>query len=278
MQNAMDEIATMVNGLVVNVTTDGWNLQSDGTYKKTILLEQITGKETLDVCLYPGDVHSEAQIVAFGELVSSIDTAEGMIVLTAVEQITVPFRIFLYGKINFDQSNLVAVSGSLMEVTEISKADFDKLSDAEKASGVYYVSDGDGLSAKNLEYDGSKTGLGNNVQDAIDKLSEQNKKFESAGKVEYSTEEQPIGTWIDGKTLYRRCFSISKVTISSGTWGNLVNLGSNVIDTLVNAVFINTSTEKSVMPCYATYGSGYLKAHSMVNVVIDKIVIEYTKP
>ena len=105
---------------------------------------------------------------------------------------------------------------------------------------------------------------------------EQNENLENLKN--YSTEEQVIGMWIDGKPLYRRCFSISKVTINEETWGSLVNLGSNVIDTLVNAVFINTTTEKSVMSCYATYQNGYLKAHSLVNVVIDKIIIEYTKP
>lgn len=174
MQNAMDEVATMVNGLVVNITTDSWDLQEDGSYKKIVALEQITGKEVFDVCLYPGETHSEEQITAFSELVSSIETEEGRIILTAVEAITVSFKIFLYGKVNFGKGNLVALTGSVMEVTEISKENFEKLSEAEKANGCYYVPDGDGLTAKSLEYDGSETGLGNNVQDAIDN---QNKKL-----------------------------------------------------------------------------------------------------
>ena len=177
MQNAMDEVATIVNGLVVNITTDSWDLQEDGSYKKIVALEQITGNEVFDVCLYPGETHSEEQITAFSELVSSIETEEGRIVLTAVEEITVSFKIFLYGKVNFGKGNLVALTGSVMEVTEISKENFEKLSEAEKANGCYYVSDGDGLVAKNLEYDGSESGLGNNVQDAIDELSEQNKNL-----------------------------------------------------------------------------------------------------
>ena len=72
MQNAMDEVATMVNGIVVNVTSANWDLQDDGTYKKIIALEQITGAETFDVCLDPSTTHTEEQIRAFAELVSSI--------------------------------------------------------------------------------------------------------------------------------------------------------------------------------------------------------------
>lgn len=106
-QNAIDELATSVKGIVVSVTTDSWDLQEDGTYKKIIPVEQITGKETLDVCLYPGDIHTEEQVVAFSELITSIETGEGRITLTSTEAITVQFRIFLYGKINFENSSVV---------------------------------------------------------------------------------------------------------------------------------------------------------------------------
>ena len=121
MQNAVDEIATMVNGLVVNVSADSWDLQEDGSYKKIIAVEQLTGNETLDVCLYPGDVHTQEQIVAFSELVTSIETGEGIITLTAVEEITIAIRIFLYGKINFDKNNLVALTDNVIEIIPISE-------------------------------------------------------------------------------------------------------------------------------------------------------------
>lgn len=174
MQNAMDEVATMVNGIVVNITADSWDLQDDGTYKKIVALEQITGNETLDVCLYPGDAHTNEQIVAFSELVTSIDTAEGMIILTAVEEINVSFRIFLYGKVNFNKNNLVALTDSVIEIRKISEEEFKKLSDAEKAAGNYLVDDGEDdefLSARNIEFDGSEIGIdADNVHDAISEL------------------------------------------------------------------------------------------------------------
>lgn len=53
----------------------------------------------------------------------------------------------------------------------------------------------------------------------------------------YTTGEQAIGTWIDGKTLYRRCFEIPQTTISSSSTTaigiptgnvNMVNIGGYV--------------------------------------------------
>ena len=171
MQNAVDEIATMVNGLVVNVSADSWDLQEDGSYKKIIAIEQLTGNETLDVCLYPGDVHTEEQIIAFSELLSSIETYNGFIVLTAVEEINVSFRIFLYGKVNFDKSNLVALTDNYIDIIPISEEEFNKKSEAEKAAGNYLVDDGEDdefLSARNIEFDGSELDMkADNVQDAI---------------------------------------------------------------------------------------------------------------
>lgn len=180
--NKLEELSenNVINGLVVNVTAANWDLQANGTYKKIIPVEQITGKETLDVCLYPGDSYTNEQAIAFSELITFIETAEGRIILTATEEITESFRIFLYGKINFDKSNLVALADSVMEVIEITREDFEKLSEEQKASGVYHVTDDtEELSAKNLEYDDTNTQLGvNNVQDAIGKLNSNIVKYQ----------------------------------------------------------------------------------------------------
>lgn len=182
MQNAVDEIATMVNGLVVNVSADSWDLQEDGSYKKIIAIEQLTGNETLDVCLYPGDSHTEEQIVAFSELLSSIETYNGFIVLTAVEEINVSFRIFLYGKVNFDKNNLVALTDNIIEIIPISEEEFNKKSEAEKAAGNYLVDDGEDdefLSARNIEFDGSELGMeADNVHDAFRELNSKIDNYE----------------------------------------------------------------------------------------------------
>ena len=66
-------------------------------------------------------------------------------------------------------------------VIKVTQAEYDALSEEEQKSGIYFIKDSEDLTAKNMAYDGSETGLGNNVQDAIDeldnKVEDQNKKI-----------------------------------------------------------------------------------------------------
>ena len=50
--------------------------------------------------------------------------------------------------------------------------------------------------------------------------------------VHYSTEEQVVGTWIDGKTLYQKTITSSDA-ISFNNWGNIVDVSSLNIDEFV---------------------------------------------
>lgn len=53
----------------------------------------------------------------------------------------------------------------------------------------------------------------------------------SSSSIHYSTDEQVIGTWIDGKTLYQKTYSFSDVTITGG--------GSAIIATLMQEIIVN---------------------------------------
>ena len=65
---------------------------------------------------------------------------------------------------------------------------------------------------------------------------------EEHNKVNYSTSEQRIGTWIDGKPLYRRVFKVPETSISSsGTTAINFNLDGNV-DVKKMSSFIRTQT------------------------------------
>ena len=64
-------------------------------------------------------------------------------------------------------------------VIELTQAEYDELSEEEKMSDtIYAITDVSDLEAKYISYDGSKTGLGNSIQDAVDnldnKINEQN--------------------------------------------------------------------------------------------------------
>lgn len=63
-------------------------------------------------------------------------------------------------------------SGSGVSTVKLTQAEYDALSDEKLSNNVIYIiTDSDELSAKNVPYDGSVTGLGNNVQSAIDELN-----------------------------------------------------------------------------------------------------------
>lgn len=77
----------------------------------------------------------------------------------------------------------------------------------------------------------------------------------SAGEV-YSAEERRIGTWIDGKPVYRKVFSYDSVGFTSNTaWVNLPNTEIPNISQLVDVRCISFSSEKSWVK--TSYGDGY---------------------
>lgn len=70
----------------------------------------------------------------------------------------------------------------------------------------------------------------------------------------YSTEEQRIGTWIDGKPLYRRVFE-APIADASGTWNILNVFTESVSGIFFNAWSINPSNG-DIEPLPTTAGSG----------------------
>lgn len=62
--------------------------------------------------------------------------------------------------------------GGNANVHILTQAEYDALPDSKNSDGVIYViSDAPDMDARNIFYDGSKTGLGNDIQEAIDNLS-----------------------------------------------------------------------------------------------------------
>ena len=62
--------------------------------------------------------------------------------------------------------------GSGNQIVKLTQAEYDALSNDKLSNNtIYLITDSGELAAENLFYDGSQTGLGNNVQDAIDELN-----------------------------------------------------------------------------------------------------------
>lgn len=135
----------------------------------------------------------------------------------------------------------------------LTQAEYDALTPEQKASGTYFVGDGGG---------GGGGG-------------------ESAGDV-YSTEETRIGTWIDGKPLYRRVISFT----GNASGNTNFDLTEWHIDTPARATGISHSTNSNTVPLPSQYAAFYF-ANNHQQLVYESIAVyrnanvigifEYTK-
>lgn len=132
----------------------------------------------------------------------------------------------------------------------VTQAEFDALTEAQKNSGLYVISDGGG--------GGSGGG-------------------ESAGEV-HSTEETRIGTWIDGKPLYRRVLTFKgTIDLNTAEWQ---------IDTLVSITGSAHTPGSNTSPVPSSYAFLYFERdyahltsqfHSSYLSADIVAVFEYTK-
>lgn len=93
----------------------------------------------------------------------------------------------------------------------------------------------------------------------------------------YSTDEQIIGTWVDGKTLYRKVivFDSSKV-IAHGSWTNTTI--DFTADTFVLSQGIAEDGAVFAINAYVNNGKLNLMVNAYVDITLSKVVLEYTKP
>lgn len=93
----------------------------------------------------------------------------------------------------------------------------------------------------------------------------------------YSTDEQVVGTWIDGKPLYEKVFTVRQMTISS-SWTNTA-IDTTDIDIIVNAFGIAPDgTFYSGLDGDPTVSSHTVLAlRSYATSYIVKLILQYTK-
>ena len=118
-------------------------------------------------------------------------------------------------------------------------------------------------------------------------------KFVSSSSREnnYSTEEQRIGTWIDGKPLYQKTFLFdSRINVSSENWTqSSISILDNNIKSIIDVngfVFNNITTKDSVFAVYPLLCSvnttafsnvAFLTPRNAINDSIDGVTLQYTK-
>ena len=109
----------------------------------------------------------------------------------------------------------------------------------------------------------------------------------------YSTTEQRIGTWIDGKPIYRKVISVGGLTLNTYDV-DISSLNANMVFLNKSVLVNNTSTVLYQFPIYYTSTNDYFKAfrrkegnNDVVRINIGsthavstnmiRLIIEYTK-
>ena len=95
--------------------------------------------------------------------------------------------------------------------------------------------------------------------------------------VHYSTDEQVIGTWLDGKTIYQKAYNISQIIIRpAGTVISDISISN--IDTLISGIgTLVSSSEKQSAPLCIYPANSQLNASSSIAILVDTIILQYTK-
>lgn len=106
----------------------------------------------------------------------------------------------------------------------------------------------------------------------------------------YSTDEKVIGTWIDGKPLYRKVFTTTMPS-TNNSWVNVVNLLQVDMITKLNGILVGADGRKIYIPNYESteyhYSLSYQPSTNAIQVYGNGsisfggrplyVIIEYTK-
>ena len=93
--------------------------------------------------------------------------------------------------------------------------------------------------------------------------------------VHYSTDEQIIGTWIDGKPIYQKTYSITEITVRP-TETLVPSFDISSMDRIINAVGTHTQYQQSA-PLLAFIDSNQFYLSTSLACMIDTITLQYTK-
>ena len=95
-------------------------------------------------------------------------------------------------------------------------------------------------------------------------------------KLNYSTTETPIGTWVDGKTIYRTYVSFPAFELKPYEWNTVNSLSITGIHEVINAR-AKRSEDNAVIPLAARSAGTSIELNPSANFGISKLILEYTK-
>ena len=96
--------------------------------------------------------------------------------------------------------------------------------------------------------------------------------------VHYSTDEQVVGTWIDGRTIYQKAFDNLNITVASNAW---TDTGCAISDAVkpIGCMAFGDTTDISIISDIRSQDGGKIYIMGMRNAtpVMKQLVIQYVK-
>lgn len=157
----------------INDIIYGSDNASDIAYKNTTVEEKL---DTIPVFDPSDNQHIEANqydYLTYGHIVDSLNSTDDSKTLSAKQGKILNDKIDAVAEENGeDIEDLMITVNTLKNINKLTQAEYNELPEDERNTGIYVITDAEGLTAKTLDYDDSKSGIGvNNVQDAIDKMT-----------------------------------------------------------------------------------------------------------
>ena len=96
--------------------------------------------------------------------------------------------------------------------------------------------------------------------------------------VHYTTDEQVIGTWIDGKPIYQKSFIMTNSVVTNPNQWNIINdITSNDIDVVVNTqIYLEVDKSNSNFG-FGKFENNTFNYFTTVQLLIKMFTIQYTK-
>ena len=235
-----------MSGIILTFLSSNWVAQSDGTFTNTVEYEGFTSKEILEVDLYDDGNLTETQISEYDGYITAFNINDGEIVAVASTQPTTNITVLCRGEIVGSGNGSGGGSGSL-KITKMTQAAFKALPKSQQQSGIYIITDAEGMSAKNIVCKDAN-GNNSNVQTVLD---EQNKNFE----------------WKLAGTVVGR----TRINVPSNFNELLVNIKGTTYS--YSVTFIKNQLSTSETPYIMGYGASSLNSYCILHVSTTSIFV-----
>ena len=206
----------------INNIIYGSNNASDIIYKDITVEEKLDTIPIFDIN-DNGAVVVESDVLTYGHIVDNLNSTESNKILSAKQGKILSEKIDNID-LSYLEEDILAVENKIdnfQVAKKITQAAYDALPEEEKNNGIYVIEDDEGniFVARNIEYDGSKTGLGATVQQAIDNIATPQFKEYIINSTDFSHVRSGTSSYYVeiGDFVFVSIYLVNNIAITAGT-------------------------------------------------------------